>query len=456
MNKAQHYRSNEENDQISSKFTPNRFKLSENYTKNQVSSVSLEGRMSRLRKSEKYIVKLTNAEAFTSTFKALVGIGILTCPSAYKEVGIYGGISGSILITLIVSVMYNQMVSVIEQTSSATHRTLGEISEKIFSHKIKFLVELCILGCQLSVCISYLRYFGEQMSDLACQRTDGGFCGHRIFFAFIGVIFLTLMALLKNFKQLSLISYIANCTVVLAFVAVCVDSAYVIGFRSTPQDIKYFELSNYPQFLSLISLSMEGTAILPGIYASTFDKKSYRNILGSAVFVDGFFTMILSCVAYIAYGNNTREIVIMNMSYGLISNVIQIGYAFGVLCSFALQLFPILEVVENKRFYADLVKNVKFSDSQSEQDKIFVINMICRVIIILFVFTVSQSIKNINFILQLSGSVFSNALMFIIPPCLYLKLFNGQVSIVRLGFNVIIIMLGVANALRGLYNCFQF
>lgn len=62
--------------------------------------------MSRLRKSEKYIVKLTNSEAFTSTFKALVGIGILTCPNAYKEVGIYGGISGSILITILVNVIY--------------------------------------------------------------------------------------------------------------------------------------------------------------------------------------------------------------------------------------------------------------------------------------------------------------------------------------------------------------
>lgn len=81
--------------------------------------MSLEGRMSRLRKSEKYIVKLTNPEAFTSTFKALVGIGILSCPNAYREVGIYGGICGSILITVLVSIMYNQMVRVVKKSSSA-------------------------------------------------------------------------------------------------------------------------------------------------------------------------------------------------------------------------------------------------------------------------------------------------------------------------------------------------
>lgn len=81
---------------------------------------------------------------------------------------------------------------------------------------------------------------------------------------------------------------------------------------------------------------MEGTALLPGIYASTHDKKSFRKVLISAVFLDGFLTMILSSISYIAYGVNVRDIVIMNLSYGIISNLIQISYAFGVLCSFAL------------------------------------------------------------------------------------------------------------------------
>jgi len=63
--------------------------------------------MSRLRHSEKYIVKLNESESFASTFKALVGIGILSCPSAYKQVGIFGGIIGSLLIILLVNILYN-------------------------------------------------------------------------------------------------------------------------------------------------------------------------------------------------------------------------------------------------------------------------------------------------------------------------------------------------------------
>ena len=93
---------------------------------------------------------------------------------------------------------------------------------------------------------------------------------------------------------------------------------------------------------------MEGTALIPGLYASTNEKKKYKSIFLSAVFLDGLFTMILSTLSYQAYGSNTRDIVIMNLSYGLLSNVVQMSYAVGVLCTFALQLFPLLEIIESK------------------------------------------------------------------------------------------------------------
>jgi hypothetical protein len=67
-------------------------------------------RMWNLAKYEKYQVKLTEWEAFVSTFKALVGIGILSCPSAYKDVGIVGGIIGNLAIILIFNLLYTQLI----------------------------------------------------------------------------------------------------------------------------------------------------------------------------------------------------------------------------------------------------------------------------------------------------------------------------------------------------------
>ena len=66
----------------------------------------LRERMKEIAKYEKYQVKLTEWEAFVSTFKALVGIGILSCPSAYKDVGLIGGVIGNILIIIVFNLLY--------------------------------------------------------------------------------------------------------------------------------------------------------------------------------------------------------------------------------------------------------------------------------------------------------------------------------------------------------------
>jgi len=53
------------------------------------------------------------------------------------------------------------MVSVITHSSTPKIRTLGEITEKLYDYRMRKFVEICVLGCQITSCISYLRYFGE-------------------------------------------------------------------------------------------------------------------------------------------------------------------------------------------------------------------------------------------------------------------------------------------------------
>jgi amino acid permease len=62
--------------------------------------------MKQIAKYEKYQVKLTEWEGFVSTFNALVGIGILSCPSAYKDVGLLGGVIGNLAIIIIFNLLY--------------------------------------------------------------------------------------------------------------------------------------------------------------------------------------------------------------------------------------------------------------------------------------------------------------------------------------------------------------
>jgi hypothetical protein len=66
---------------------------------------------------------------------------------------------------------------------------------------------------------------------------------------------------------------IANTTVVIAILAICIDGIFTIAVRKASiSDLKYLDVNYIPSFLAKISLTMEGTALIPSIYASTKEK----------------------------------------------------------------------------------------------------------------------------------------------------------------------------------------
>jgi amino acid permease len=67
-----------------------------------------------MRDKERYQYKLTNFEAFANSFKALVGIGILSVPYSFKDVGIIGGVIGIIFSVLLCNYTCRQLIRVID------------------------------------------------------------------------------------------------------------------------------------------------------------------------------------------------------------------------------------------------------------------------------------------------------------------------------------------------------
>jgi amino acid permease len=107
-------------------------------------------------------------------------------------------------------------------------------------------------------------------------------------------------------------------------------------------------------------MAMEGIPLIPGIYSSTRNKKSYKSILVTSLCLDAMMTILMSVIAYLAYRDKIREIVLMSLSYGIFSNIVQLSYSFGILCSFILQFFPVLEILENKEFYSKYISKSMF------------------------------------------------------------------------------------------------
>ncbi len=69
--------------------------------------------------------------------------------------------------------------------------------------------------------------------------------------------------------------------------------------------MKHFEGNNFVSFISRVALSMEGVALVPGIYASMQQRHRYSTVIVNATTLDGTLTILVSVIGILAYGSNT-------------------------------------------------------------------------------------------------------------------------------------------------------
>ena len=138
----------------------------------------------------------------------------------------------------------------------------------------------------------------------------------------------------------------------------------------------------------------------------------------------------------------------MNLTFGVYSSFVQLLYSLSVLCSFALQLFPLLEVIESAKATAVKLTNRLFGLQISEQVDI---KYSARYALIGFAWVAGILITQIKTVLELSGSVFASVLVYILVPSLYLKHNWERVGVMRIIFNASLMAAGACNVVYGLY-----
>ena len=93
---------------------------------------------------------------------------------------------------------------------------------------------MIFISHKLLIGTAFLRYFGEQIEQIICERS--GNCGNASLYSFNGMVVLMFLSLLKSHKQLAVMSIVANISVVIALIAVVVSCIFTIDARVTSDD----------------------------------------------------------------------------------------------------------------------------------------------------------------------------------------------------------------------------
>ena len=112
---------------------------------------------------EKLVRTSTPYYSVLNLFKSYIGISFLAIPYGYKQVGIYGA-TLSLLLILAIN-LYSVWLLLKTRDKWKSHRiqNLSDIAKILFGDDAKLKTDYLLIATELTICITYNIYFGEQI-----------------------------------------------------------------------------------------------------------------------------------------------------------------------------------------------------------------------------------------------------------------------------------------------------
>lgn len=140
-------------------------------------------------------------------------------------------------------------------------------------------------------------------------------------------------------------SEIGNWIVLVTVLALLGDCLYkIVVVQPTGIIYEPTTASAFFQYLVRMCLAMEGICLIPSLYLSSEHRSHFKGVMTKAYVVTVGAIICMGAFGYMANGEFTREVVLMNMEFGEVAQGLQVAYALGIMIAYAIQLFPMIEI----------------------------------------------------------------------------------------------------------------
>ncbi|CAN1143195.1 Amino acid transporter AVT3B [Linum perenne] len=196
-------------------------------------------------------------------------------------------------------------------------------------------------------------------------------------------------------------------------------------------DVKTFgDLSVFFYGMGVAVYAFEGIGMVLPLESEAKDKDKFGMNLGFAVAVISLIYGSFGALGYLAFGNETKDIITANLGSGWISTLVQLGLCINLFFTFPLMMNPVYEIVE-RRFW-----NGRYC-------------LWLRWLLVLIVSLVALLIPNFTDFLSLVGSSVCCGLGFVLPALFHLLVFKDEMGWKGWTIDVGIVALGVVLGVSG-------
>lgn len=184
---------------------------------------------------------------------------------------------------------------------------------------------IVILFAQVLVCASYIMFFQKQVNQVILQvhmSHQVFWDKHSPFVLYLSIAILLPISLLQSMKHISYVSGVAIASILTALGFIIAANVSVIDKmgRDGISQMKMWDASMLPFFLGTAAFMFEGNAVMLEVHHEAENpKQNFEPTLKRAMSFTVFLICLIGLLSYGAYEDKTQQIVLMNLTPGILS-----------------------------------------------------------------------------------------------------------------------------------------
>ncbi|KAL5739811.1 hypothetical protein ACOSQ2_028991 [Xanthoceras sorbifolium] len=397
------------------------------------------------------------AQTLGNIIVSIVGTGILGLPFAFRVAGWFAGSLGVIIAGI--STYYCMLLLVqcrdklASEEESAQTKTYGDLGYKCMGKAGGFLTEFLILTSQCGGSVAYLVFIGQNLLSIFKTHNSLTFSSY----IFLVIPIQIVLSWINSLSSLSPFSIFADiCNVLAMALVVKEDVEKILGGEFSFGDRKAISsnIGGLPFAGGMAVFCFEGFGMTLALEASMRKRGSFSKLLAQAFTVITLVYLMFGFFGYMAYGDQTMDIVTLNLPHNCWSIAVKIGLCLGLVFTFPIMVHPIHEIVEGKLkktpWFQKLPSNAYDHSSATRLGMIVI--YISRAVLLVVLAILASCVPGFGVFASLVGSTVCALISFVLPASFHLKLLGSSLNFWQKALDFCILFCGLMFAAYGTYN----
>ena len=211
-------------------------------------------------------------------------------------------------------------------------------------------------------------------------------------------------------------------------------------------DLNEFDLKEFVASIGVMVASYSSQMYLSIIECDMKKPKDAPLVMNAGYFAMTALKIGVGVIAYMTFGENTHEVVTLNLPTGMILTAVNIVVVILSLSSYTLPMFTVFEILEKDSPWlvtGDIElsseKELKNLDEETKQSYIAIRRTVVRLALVIVTLIMAVSVPHFGLVLSFIGSFTGAFLEMVFPSLFYVILKHERISTVTIVLNILIV-----------------